>query len=197
MRHSNDGKPKASSRSEESRHKEIAQIHLGIIVSRVAAYWKYLPQTVRNFYDLEDMVSDCVLHVIRVSHRYDPNKAKSSTWVWHVANHYCEDLRDHFQTQQYVSFEYSVQLDQPVLGDDSEQNRELPAPTDTRRVSFDAVEKVIEYGSDELLELLNDIFYRGINIRKIPEYLANEFRRLADQHSADYDDFIAVYRAVA
>lgn len=157
-----------------------------------------LPLDIQNFYDAEDMISDAVLHVWRVREKYDSSKAKESTWIQHITDNFCISKLAHYSTLQFsacttVSLDsvLSVDTDSSVLSkyDDASRYR-CSQTTQEVREAKDAVEKVIEFGSDTIKDFLDRLF-NGRELTEIPHF---SLRKLAEQHKVNCRDFELVYR---
>ncbi len=188
----------------------MAERHLGTIAAR-ALYWhRFLPQSVRNHYDAEDMIADAVLHVIerssevpprmirvvrvrggektvtgiyrRLSCAYDPERAREVTWVYHVANNFCRGVLGHYGVKRLSACETV-----PI------EDREFEIPPDRSSESVDAVERVIEYASDRARDLLDEIF-SGRDPKAPDPEAVEDLRWAARECSATLDDFVAAYR---
>ncbi len=174
--------------------KNMASRHLGIISQRALAHWRRLPAAARSWYDVEDMIGDVVLHVVRVSRKHDPAKARESTWVWHVADNRCRTIVHHYRTKQYAACE-TVELT-PFL-----EGRVRAESTLCRRESIDVVERVLEAGSDAVCDLLEMLFSGKVEpCAALDAYLrkdasvVEELRSLVRDCGATLDDFSAALR---
>ncbi len=162
----------------------IANRHLGIIARHCSRYWKILPAETRSYYDIEDMIGDVVLHVIKRAHHYDADKAKESTWVWHVAENRCRSIVGHYQTKQYTAcqtVELTTEVDDVTHYSTRRENE-----------AKNAVERMIEFGSAEVRDFLDRIF----NSRHITVIPAYELQTLAKQHSVSLTDLMIVLKRV-
>lgn len=71
---------------------------LGIVAERAHHHWKFLPASTRAYYDVDDLISDCVLQVLTSAHKYNPDRARPTTFIWWVANNCCLTIRAKTQT---------------------------------------------------------------------------------------------------
>ena len=125
----------------------IAVRNIGIISGRCLYYHKFLPPNVRDGYDVEDFISDVVCHVVKQQRKFDPGKAKESTWIWHVADRSCRSKLSYYNSQRLKA--EVVEIEEVALP---------PAPGfERRKIAFNAVERVIEAGSDGVLWLVDAI----------------------------------------
>ena len=126
-----------------------------------------------------------MLRVVRFAHKFNPARAKDSTFVWHLADNCCRGLLSHYQTQQYSACE--------TLSIEPEMEERLSIPSQLElSSSFNVVEKVIEMGSDAVCDLLDQIFSKGVQER--PSRAAvEELRSLAQRCGATLEDFRRVY----
>lgn len=173
----------------------IATRHLGIISQRCLYWWKYLPPRTRCWYEVEDMVGDVVLRVVKVSHKFDPEKAKESTWVHHLADNMCRSILKKHQCQRLAACE-TVELT-PLLSRRLEQEED----SYRRRNAARAVERVLELGSSALCDLIEIIFTGRIYLASDDaiehwKYLDNdlyeELATLTEHCSATVEDFETV-----
>ena len=82
------------------------------------------------------MIGEVVLHVHKVAIKFDPDKAKESTWVYRVADNRCKGIVSHHRLQRYELAE-TVELT-PEL-----EVRLRTASTLERREAVAAVEGVL------------------------------------------------------
>jgi len=134
------------------------------------------------------MISEVVLHVYRNRGCYNPQRAKESTWVWHVADNKCKVILSHYRKMKYeacstieITNEMSVYLTSPKT-------------TLERREAIDTIERVIELGSEAARDLLEKIF-----TGRAPRYpdpdAVDDLKKTARRCSAKLRDFELVYRA--
>jgi len=149
-------------------------------------YYRSIPQNVRNGYDLEDMIQEVTLHVVRKTDKYSPAKAKESTWVWAVANRKCLELIANFNAQKYTAGE-SIELSAEVI------NRYPTASFERQRSAMDAVERVIEIGSDRLQDFIEGLLSGKFrHLVEIPDGISIELAETARRCAASTDDFLLV-----
>lgn len=168
-----------------SSDQEIATRHLGIIASCCITHWKRFPLDVKTFYDLEDMISDVVLHVVKVAEKYDARKAKESTWVHHVSSNYCKTLVSmrkvkRFSACQTVELTPAQELSLKALSME-EVDR-----------AIDAVEAFISIASDGALDLLEQVL-EG-RLFEIPYRSIEDFRAASARSRLTLRDLELVYR---
>lgn len=178
---------------------ELAVRHLGIIAQRCLFWYKSLPNHVKISYDVEDMIGDVVLHVIKRAHFHDVARGKESTFVWHTADNCCMSILQHHSTKQY-----SVCQTLELTNDVMRTVHGFPNP-DTDQdfcISLNAVERVIEKASDALLNLIDQIFAGTVDPQRFRtsnthvDDTLEEFKKVAASQSATLDDFIRVYKYV-
>ena len=109
-------------------------------------WWRYLPPCVKGYYDPEDMIQEAVLHVVRQKAKYRPT-CKESTWVWWVAENKCLSILSHYNSQK---------LNACVVELESKHSPSIGS-IERRRSSVEAIERVIERSSDQVLDLLEKI----------------------------------------
>ncbi len=177
--------------------------HLGIITTRVVKWHKFLPPSVRSHYDVDDMISDVVMHVLAQSPKHNAVRGKESTFVWWTADNKCKCILKFYQKQ--------IRAGAPVQVEDEYGNvfmrgscmtvelsdvmsRTLPCvdqgPEFVR--ALNAVERVIEYSSDAVCDLLEKLLTGTLTRREIDTDLISELRIVVTQHGATMDDFLRV-----
>ena len=160
--------------------------HLGIVCKLALRYWPRLPDRVKVIFDLEDMISEVTAQVIKVSGKYNPEKSKPSTFVWLVAQRCCWGIVDHHICQRrYAEFS-------PL--EDVNYCFNLAAPQTAKEdfASRDAVERVIEHGSDNVRRTL-ELLFSG-QLGGVDEATKREIRKEARRHGASFQDFLLVSR---
>jgi hypothetical protein len=172
---------------------ELVLRHYGIIVQRAVRWYWRLPINVRAVYDLDDMVADAVLHVREKQALYLPEKSMESTWVYHVANRWCQD-KVTYCLRSFRNVE-TVPLD------DKETAKLSQDSLIRQRVSLDAVERVIEFASDGCRDLIAILLSGGARrASELPEpareAIPELLKRSRDQH-ANLDDFLLAHRLYA
>ena len=163
---------------------DIAVRNLGIIAGRVFYYYRFLPQNTRNGYDSEDMIADVVTHIVRRSSKYRAEIARESTWVRRVTDRYCIELLQHHSRKMFTAIT-NVELSDEL---------QIPTPSFERQSSaFNAVERVIEFGSDGVLDviefLLSGRMKNAGKPKELPPATLQEFRTVARRCSASIEDF--------
>ena len=183
---------------------ETVQRQMGRIIKYCVFYYKFLPSSVKNYYDLDDMINEVVLHVYTQSYKFKRELAQESTFVCHTVINKCKTLLEKYSRNK--RFGDTTEITEIVINGNHTKfsNRE----NEYIKHSFDAVERVIEYGSDGVLELLSSILNssiflvridRGIPVMRcgryrVPVTLVSELRHLAETHAATLDDFVRVMR---
>ena len=144
------------------------------------------------------MIQDVVLHVFQVNQKYDAAKAKESTWIQHITDNKCLSILSYYQTQYRASCEtisldasITTDSDQTVLSkyDDANRWRQSQSTQEIREAK-EAVEKVIELGSDSVRDFLEKLLSGGL-IEEVPAY---SLQALAKRCSATLKDFELVFR---
>ncbi len=182
--------------------RKMATRHLGIITQRVLHWHKYLPQSTRNHYDVEDMVSDVVMHVIAQSPRHDATRGKESTFVWWTADNKCKCILKFWQKHMRAGTPVEVE-DNGVMytrGSCTTVSltdivaRTLPCVDEGPEVSHAmiAVECVIEVSSDAVLDVLELLLSGTLGKRRVPEEVISEIRDTSNKFGVTMDDFMRV-----
>jgi len=146
---------------------------------------------VKSGYDVEDMIGDVVMHVWRVRAKYDAKRAKEVTWVYWVADRKCQAI-----VQRYRAKKRTMEITEGDAPADGQTDRtifdSIAAPDNTvdMRNAKDAVERVIETGSDATRDFLDRLF-GGKPISAVPAY---ELTTLARRCGVTCRDFEMVYR---
>jgi len=169
-----------------SDSQSLAEKNVGLIAQRVLIFWRHLPERARYFYDVEDMISDAVVHVLRKSAQYDPQRARESTWIQRVTDNFCRDRLQHYTTRQYT---HCATVDMTPAVENHIQTKDFNALRNAR----EAVERVIEYSSDPVLDFL-ELLFEGIVVRKPSRIIQEELKTVARKRGATCDDFITVLR---
>ena len=173
---------------------------------RCVHWHRCLPQSVRNHYDVEDMVSDVIMHVLAQSPKHDAARGKESTFVWWTADNKCKAILKFWQKQMRAGVPVEVEDEYGAVYKRGScetialtdlVSRTLPhvdtSPEYMR--ALDAVERVIEYASDAALDVLEDLLSGGLRYA-VPADLVAELRTLAASHGATMDDFTRVLQVV-
>ena len=181
--------------------KSSAEKHLGIIAQRAHVYWRRLPAGARNYYDIDDMIADVVLHIWKRASSYNPKRAQESTWVWRVADNRCKEICAHYLSQKYTACgESDLLIDLLETRETSQEHciphrGILPANRDAGRLreACEAVERMIEFGSDAVQDLLEQILCGHLRSRPSPDTVV-ELKACAKKHSVRLRDLEMVYR---
>lgn len=165
----------------------IAERHLRLIAYFAIRNWRRLPACVKSYYDADDMIADVVLHVVRVSSRYDPSVARETTWVGNVAQNRSRYLVDRYSAKMRVA---------DVVALDFINDLEEPFARRHLQDSRDAVERVIQYGSDGVRSLLAALLAGDVETAKRlkTDVTVRDLRRVAASCSASFADFAMVCR---
>ena len=179
--------PKASAKE----NTDIATRNLGLICGRCIYYHRRLPGSVKTFYDVEDMISEIVMHVWRVREKYDSTKARESTWLRHVTDNRCRSILSSYSEKNPITGEWEVRkkFNTSVLSDEVVNYLPVPYRGELHEAKS-AVERVIEFGSDSVIDFLDKVFNGGL-ITEVPAY---ELRQTAKRCGARLKDFELVYR---
>ncbi len=183
----------------------MATRHLGIITQRVLHWHKYLPQSARNHYDVEDMVSDVVLHVLAQSPRHDAARGRESTFVWWTADNKCKCILKFWQKHMRAGTPVEVEEDGVVYRRGSCVTvsltdvvaRTLPCADEGPETAhaLSAVETVIEMSSDAVLDVLELLLSGALGKRAVPEEVVSELRETTVKFGVTMDDFVRVIAA--
>ncbi len=179
--------------------------HLGIITTRAVHWHKYLPQSARSHYDVEDMVADVVMHVLAQSPKHDAARGRESTFVWWTADNKCKCILKFWQKQMRAGAPVEVEEDGVVYTRGSCATVELTdvvartlpcvdASPDYIQ-ALNAVERVIEHASDAALDVIEALLSGTVGRREVPRGVLHELRVLASRHGACMDDFARVLSA--
>ena len=169
---------------------DLAVRHLGIIARHVYQWYRYIPLNVRAYYGADDMIADVTLHVHSQMLRYQPEKARQSTWVYQVALNACRDIVQRYQRRMRNAV--TVELDEATT-------HSLAQESFLRKhEAISAVERVIAFGSEavqDLIEcLLSGDFRREADLPKHAAAAIEELRDVARSQNATAEDFLLVYR---
>jgi DNA-directed RNA polymerase specialized sigma24 family protein len=165
-----------------------------------------LPQSVRNHYDVEDMVSDVIMHVLAQSPKHDSTRGKESTFVWWTADNKCKAILRFWQKQMRAGA--LVEIEDEYGAVYKRGSCETVALTDlvARTLphvdtspdylrALDAVERVIEYASDAVLDVLEELLSGRLR-RTVSDDLIAELQTLTARHNASMVDFMRVLQVV-
>jgi len=157
----------------------------------VNRWYRFIPMCIKSFYDYEDMVNDVILHLRRRQHCYSPEKAQLSTWVYQVSHHYCRDIVQRYQRAKRNA--EMVEIDDPETPFQIGQESFL-----RQRQAFNAVERVIEFGSDAVKDLVEALLSgQATRERDLPEHAREaigELQKVAKNVHANVEDFVLVFR---
>ena len=171
----------------------IASRHRGIIVTLCQRYYRSIPVYMKLRYELNDMIGDVIYYVTRQSYHYDRARGKESTFVWRATENKCRTILELSKGQKYTNCE-TVFLSPLVVG------RLEVNSFEHSRISFNAVERVIKFGSDDVLDLIDVLLFGQLRTPhrtvRPTAALIREFREAAQAQNATLDDFLYVYRYV-
>ncbi len=169
---------------------EIVTSNLGIIMKLAYKYWRMLPPAVMAHFDVEDMISEIVTHVVKVSYAYHKRRGMSSTFVWKVAENHCKVILQKYSTKKRRAFQV---LPEEVLATMSAPDSILKL-TEARH----GVEQVIRFASDNLRRALSDLLEGGdLFSLKYNRAAREELRELAHVHHVSFNDFCLVMGRMA
>jgi hypothetical protein len=184
--------------------REIAGRHLGIITRRCLFWYPFLSPEVHTQYDIEDMISDVVCTVVKRASRYNPAKGRESTLVWHITENKCRTILGYYNYKKRSACKTIAleTLAQMMGGEDSSVGDGwLPASCtipEQEAVNFrhsrEAVERVIQYSSDAVVDIVAKILTGNIGRTSISPAKIREVRKAADRCAATLDDFVTVMR---
>jgi len=167
-----------------------------VISQRCLKYWKHLPISARAYYDLDDMIAEVVLHVVSRASKYNAAKAKEVTWVYWVADNYCKLLLTRYGARKLTDCTTTT-LSDPETG---QLRRTLQSTDNTTRIreAVDAIERVIDCGSDAVCDLMEILlegrFLRRWSSKTLEQYITDdhevvdELRQVMDRCHATVDD---------
>jgi DNA-directed RNA polymerase specialized sigma24 family protein len=160
------------------------QDHIGIVYKLALKYWPHLPANAKVAFGVEDMINDVVLQLLRVLPKYSPERGRQSTFVWTVAQQHCIYL---------ISY-YNCRSRNTILAP-IEEVKYLSEPERLSYASREAVERVIEYCSDDLRRAL-ELLFTG-RLGGLSEPLKEELREIAKKHKVYCSDFLFALRLQA
>jgi DNA-directed RNA polymerase specialized sigma24 family protein len=142
---------------------------------------------VKASYDIEDMIGDVVLRIWRQRLKYNPKRARESTWVTMTARGECLNILYKSQRLKYqacTTVELTADLERTVPGNSTQRTA----------IAKDAVERVIEFSSDAVLNFLQQLF--SGTVTQVPTYVVEELKSTCKRCGASLEDFQLVYRLV-
>lgn len=193
---------------------EIASNHLGIIAKLSLRYWKGLPDHVKVYLDLEELIADTVLYVSIKSERYDESKAAESTFVYWLAESYLKNTVVKYRQPKYAA-SLVFPIDEMIAVD--EDKPRIPGRLSTTLAaktidkvatddkhwweegqwldSISGFEKLLQYASSSLRNAL-ERFFQNRRFGSIPKNDLSELRDLVKQYGVSRSDFEAVLKVV-
>lgn len=168
---------------------KLVSENLGIIAKLALEYWRFLPISVASYFTVDDLIGETVLHVVQVSKSYNDQRGKSSTFVWWAAKNHCREVLQRYSTQKRQAV--TCQID----------NLQISKPDNRIRVlvAKDAVERVIEFASDDARRFLAVLLHPGggqSKTVKLTEPIRDEILKLARRNGVAEEDFRVVLRSV-
>jgi hypothetical protein len=158
----------------------------GLVVRAAQRHWYRLPRHVQTWYGLDDLVEDLALTVVsNFDTRYDPSRAKVSTFVSMVAQSRCTTIIGFFNAKRRSHI--------PELFDELTQSGTLSLGPAYEAI--EAMERVIEYASDGLRVALSDLI--NTQARTIPREFWSELRYLVHKHHMSRRDFESVLSIIS
>lgn len=170
----------------EQKRRTLAEKHLGIIAERCKRHWASLPPRVRASYDMEDMLGDAVAHVLTVQHKHDPKRAKESTFVFHVADNKCKSILAKYSSKKVTPPGELLDLEDLSAIEDPDAEARL-------QEAKNAVERVIERGSDRVCDVVEFLVY-GRGGERVNAEGAAELKSTARSCGALFEDFYLVHK---
>lgn len=174
----------------------LCEKHAGVIVKLANKYWWKLPPHVRVSYDVEDMISELTVHLLKREVYFQRSRGATSTFAWTVVENFCWVIIKR-ETWQKRFTNGTVSLDIP-RDEQSVEVLDALASLDQQqklRESKKAVEQMIRFASDELREALSDLLtahhYRLHRYCRREE-LQHEVQKIAKTHNVSIDDFRTV-----
>lgn len=163
--------------------------NLGIIAKLALQHWRLLPISVASYFTVDDLIGETVLHVVQVSKFYNNQRGKSSTFVWWAAKNHCREVLQRYSTQKRQAVTCPI------------DNLQIAKPDGQIRVLMakDAVERVIEFASDDVRRFLAVLLHPGggrSKTVKLTEPVRNEIRKLSKRNGATEEDFRVVLRSM-
>lgn len=172
---------------DKTDNRKMAVRHLGIITNRCIFWHQFLPPEIRSHYDVEDMISEVTVTVVKRSHNYNASKGRESTLVWHITDNKCRSILGYYNYKKRSACKTVALI--PKIAD-SLQGREMTQYCH----SIDAVERVIRYSSDRVLEVIDKLLNGCLDRSPVSPELIREFRQAADKCAATLDDFVTVMK---
>lgn len=186
---------------EEGTSDDIVTSNLGIIAGRAIKYWPLLPMSVKAYYDVEDMISDCALQVVRASKHFDPTRSKTSTFVWWVANNQCLSTVARYRTAKFSA--EVLPIDEFLFSHFSRPDSNI-----TLKESLSNVERLLEAAVDSTSDLADflEVLFSGTEVvayqkrdfwkAQWPEEVLKEFRELMARYHVSYEDLQTVLAGI-
>lgn len=168
------------------KKREIAvESYLGIIAQRVLKWWKFLPAEVKATYSIDDMIGDVVIQVIKSARKkFDPKRAKASTFVWWVANNECLTILSRYKTKKR-----GIGMNVPMI---DEVSRKLSSPDGALRLlqAKTNIEEMIYIASPSSQDFID----AALNGRRCKPSMAvrQELQEIAKAKGVTFSDFLLV-----
>lgn len=161
---------------------DLIAANLGIVVRIASTYWRRLPAHLRSVYDIEDLVSEIVLHLLQKQSSYRPSRGAASNFVWHVSENCCRSLLQHHYQKKRRGTVYNGGLfsgeREPVP---ASWHHHPQSPRDLAE-AFMAMERVLADASPNLIEALW-VFKTFRRFKSWSPDVMQELYRLLRRHS--------------
>lgn len=195
---------KTKKRTDTPQIKDPEQFR-GIVVSLAWRCHSMLPQSLKNTYDVTDLVQDGMFFLYKVLNRvggrkaeFNPARSQASTWVYSLMFNFYTGWHDKEVKAKKRKVELVEFDDNPAV-----QNRHAASSRYADYIdAFSRVESLHRACSIELVSFLDDnLFQHPDRVAKARgtrfHNLAQEFRRLTSAHKVTIDDYRIVMSACA
>jgi DNA-directed RNA polymerase specialized sigma24 family protein len=170
---------------EREANQNLVDDHFGIIVKLSYRYWRYLPDSVKLYLDIDDVIVECVLAVLEKQHRYNPARGAASTFVWHIVRSHCSSIVGRNRAKKRSAVVLPLR-----------ELRSASRPCDALQLSEakKAVEAILADASDGLRRSLT----RFLETRRtrVQAHLQEELRMLVRKHNVTYRDLELAFSAL-
>ncbi len=167
--------------------RSMAEENFGIITKVAYHYWHSLPPYITSHVDLEDLVEDIVLQVIRVSAKYDKKRGLPSTFVWSIAKTQCLLLLQKYTSKMRNAVTVGIEDCGWTFGVDDSFIRYEEAKY--------GVEKIIKLSSDDLRRALSCMIEEH-RICGFTRAVRRELVVLSKRHGVSMEDYRIVLGGV-
>ena len=165
----------------------LADRHLRLIAQLCRSYWRSLPAHVQVYLDLEELIGDTVLVVVKSSHKYDDNRGAETNFVHWVAESHLRNTLTKYKQPKRTATE--------VVPIEDWNGGSTPASHLGWLEAKGGVERVLQFASESLREALSR-FFTERKISVVPKDCLDELRGLVHQQNVSRDDFAAVLRVL-